>query len=80
MPDIRKESEIEWQPNPDDIAQRAYEIYLERGREDGHAIEDWLIAEEELRQQHAKQSGPVPRKTKTVVAGPGGVAKTSVKG
>jgi Protein of unknown function (DUF2934) len=32
------------------IAARAYEIYLERGRERGHDWDDWLQAEYELRQ------------------------------
>jgi hypothetical protein len=27
---------------------RAYEIYEKRGREDGHALEDWLQAQSEL--------------------------------
>lgn len=31
------------------IAQRAYELYLERGGEDGSADEDWQRAEQELR-------------------------------
>jgi hypothetical protein len=30
------------------IEQRAYEIYEERNREDGHALDDWLKAESEL--------------------------------
>jgi hypothetical protein len=30
------------------IAARAYELYLQRGREDGHDVEDWLAAEKEL--------------------------------
>lgn len=30
------------------IALRAYQRYEERGREDGHDIEDWLAAEQEL--------------------------------
>jgi hypothetical protein len=30
------------------IRQRAYELYLENGREDGHAEEHWLTAEREL--------------------------------
>ena len=34
----------------DDIAQRAYEIYEERGRADGADVSDWLQAERELRQ------------------------------
>lgn len=31
-----------------DIARRAYDLYLARGREDGHDVEDWLRAEREL--------------------------------
>ena len=29
------------------IRQRAYEMYELRGREDGHDLDDWLIAESE---------------------------------
>ncbi len=32
-----------------DIERRAYEIYLVRGGVDGHAVDDWLQAEKELR-------------------------------
>ena len=31
------------------IAARAYDIYDRRGREEGHAVEDWIRAESELR-------------------------------
>lgn len=31
------------------IRQRAYELYVQRGRQPGHAEEDWRIAEEEIR-------------------------------
>jgi hypothetical protein len=31
-----------------EIAGRAYDLYLARGREDGHDVEDWLQAEREL--------------------------------
>lgn len=31
------------------IAKRAYELYEKRGRQDGHANEDWLQAEKEIR-------------------------------
>jgi hypothetical protein len=30
------------------IAERAYRLYLDRGAEDGHALEDWLQAEQEV--------------------------------
>jgi len=32
----------------DDIARRAFDLYLARGRADGHDVEDWLQAEREL--------------------------------
>lgn len=31
------------------IAIRAYELYEQRGRQDGYALEDWLRAEREIR-------------------------------
>ena len=33
-----------------DIAHRAYDLYLARGREHGHDVEDWLQAQRERRQ------------------------------
>jgi hypothetical protein len=33
------------------IRQRAYELYEQRGRMDGHAVEDWLTAEAELQRK-----------------------------
>jgi hypothetical protein len=38
-------------PNPnlaDKIRRRAYELYEQRGRDDGYELEDWLRAEEEI--------------------------------
>ena len=35
-------------PTIEQIQQRAYEIYLERGDAEGNEIEDWLRAEREL--------------------------------
>jgi len=32
----------------DDVAQRAYELFLARGRVDGHDVEDWLEAQRQL--------------------------------
>ncbi len=37
------------EPTHDEIAARAYELYLARGSVDGYSEEDWLIAEAELR-------------------------------
>ena len=36
-------------PDHEEIAKRAYEIYLRRGGEHGRADEDWVLAEAELR-------------------------------
>jgi hypothetical protein len=36
------------------IRRRAYELYEERGRYDGHDVEDWLQAESEMTKQKAK--------------------------
>lgn len=33
---------------------RAYEFYLERGREDGHDLADWLQAESEMTRPRSK--------------------------
>jgi hypothetical protein len=35
-------------PTAEQIEQRAYALYLERGSQDGHALEDWLTAEREM--------------------------------
>jgi hypothetical protein len=35
-------------PIEEEIALRAYEIYLERGKTDGNDVDDWLQAEYEL--------------------------------
>ena len=39
------------QPSHDQIAQRAYEIFVEHGRPEGRDIEHWLEAEAQLKQQ-----------------------------
>jgi len=31
------------------IQRRAYQLYEQRGREDGHHLDDWLQAEDEIR-------------------------------
>jgi hypothetical protein len=37
------------------IAQRAYELYVQRGRQDGRATEDWRQAEREIRKGELKK-------------------------
>ena len=40
-------------PTHDEIAQLAYSLYESRGRRDGHDLEDWLRAEEQLVRHYA---------------------------
>ena len=49
----------------DGIARRAYEIYVQRGGENGKDVEDWLRAEKELRGKAAE----VPAKARAAAAG-----------
>jgi hypothetical protein len=39
-------------PMKEQIEARAYELYLQRGGEDGRSVEDWLTAESELKRGH----------------------------
>jgi hypothetical protein len=39
------------EPTHEDIAARAYELYLARGSLDGYSEEDWMLAEAELRRK-----------------------------
>jgi hypothetical protein len=68
--------EAEELPTAEEIKQRAYELYLEGGGEDGRALEHWLIAEEELKQKQASSRGGIPSKIKTAVLGIRGTVKT----
>ena len=43
-------------PSHEDIAMRAYEIYVENGRKQGHGPQDWQQAEREL--EKAATAGP----------------------
>jgi hypothetical protein len=42
-------ADIELEPASEEIAKRAYEIYLRRGSRNGYDFDDWLEAERELR-------------------------------
>ena len=72
MTDNRREEEQKF-PTHNEIQKRAHELYLGRGGKDGQDLEDWLLAEEQLRGEHGERVGT---KTTIFVAGPGGVAKT----
>ena len=43
-----KKSAAKLKPTQDQVAARAYEIYLERGATPGDPMQDWLQAEREL--------------------------------
>ena len=58
------------------ISRRAYELYLERGCEDGHDCEDWLKAESELLAE-MDGLGMAPLRTLLPIATPSVEAKTS---
>jgi hypothetical protein len=47
----------------EDIAHRAYELYVQRGSQPGKALEDWVRAEKEL------TGDVVPARTMTAQAG-----------
>ena len=47
-------------PSHDDIAARAYELYLEHGAQPGHDIDHWLEAERELTERTATAAAPEP--------------------
>ncbi len=60
-------------PNPvvayEEIADRAYRRYLERGSTDGYDIDDWLAAEQELaRERSEPQPSRRPRVPKPEAA------------
>jgi hypothetical protein len=55
------------QPTREDIALRAYHIYVERGGIPGNELEDWMEAERQLVSENGKsaENGKPRRKPKT---------------
>jgi H+-transporting ATPase len=47
------------------IAKRAYELYEQGGRQDGHADQDWVKAEQEVRKDEAKTEPQPESKAET---------------
>ncbi len=45
------------EPTLEQIRERAYETYIQRGRIDGFALDDWLQAEKELKESGNKREG-----------------------
>jgi len=50
----RKSQTVKTPPTREEIALRAYHIYLERGGAPGNQLEDWTRAERELLEQAGK--------------------------
>jgi hypothetical protein len=42
------------------IRNRAYDLYVQRGRTEGHALDDWLKAEEEIAHDHSVSDSSTP--------------------
>ena len=42
------------EPNRTDIEQRAYQLYLQREKAEGGALEDWIQAEKEVKEDAAR--------------------------
>jgi hypothetical protein len=70
MPKTRKSSSLtitkpraaRIHPTTEEIALRAYQIYLERGGAPGNALEDWTRAERELQEKSSKpRRKPAPK-------------------
>ena len=53
---IREPENTEDGPTHEEIEARAYQIHLEHGRAEGHDVEDWLQAEQELLSRQAKHN------------------------
>ena len=49
-------------PTREEIARRAYELYLARGGREGSAIDDWLEAERQLANGNGRPLDAAPRK------------------
>ncbi|HEY0252318.1 MAG TPA: DUF2934 domain-containing protein [Kofleriaceae bacterium] len=45
----REDTAVDGNGNGDAVAAKAYELFLARGGEHGHDVEDWLAAEAQLR-------------------------------
>jgi len=54
LPAAKKARPAKTAPTHEEIALRAYEIYLERGGAPGDALEDWTRAERELTEKNTK--------------------------
>lgn len=54
--DLQNAAPTEGLPTSEQVARRAYELYLERGCGPGQDVNDWLQAEQELRAIHTRET------------------------
>lgn len=57
LPTTKKAQATKTAPTHEEIALRAYEIYLERGAAPGDALQDWTRAERDLMEKQGKPGG-----------------------
>jgi hypothetical protein len=69
MPDTQRFQDAHQDPTFEEIRDRAYEIYLERGGDDGQDVDDWLAAEAELMGLQDRAAEPFSRRSRAAVAG-----------
>lgn len=62
MPHLNETSTVEHERGSmNDVRLRAYSLYEARGRQDGHALDDWLQAEQQVLRRAAERSEDAPR-------------------
>jgi hypothetical protein len=64
-PKVKKPPAARKHPERDEIAMRAYQIYLERGGAPGDALDDWTRAEREVLAKNGKSHRKPKPKSKT---------------
>ncbi|HXT86957.1 MAG TPA: DUF2934 domain-containing protein [Verrucomicrobiae bacterium] len=71
MADLHRSIPRQEIPTRDQIAQRAYELYQQRGGQHGRDLEDWLTAERELRNQNLArvQAATVAEEKRPAISG-----------
>ena len=50
---VAKDTGSRGRPSLDEVSRLAYHLYEARGRRDGHDVDDWLLAEQELTRHYA---------------------------
>jgi len=55
-PELLTKTDAAGPPHQENVRARAYELYVVRGRLDGHAEEDWLQAEGEVAERNERKA------------------------